>query len=464
MNPRTKIFISHATPKDNEFVIWLATRLRNEGYDIWYDLEGLLGGEFTWDDITNVIKNETVKFIFVVSETSVKAQGALNELNFAISVAKEFQFNDFIIPLKIDDSSFNSRIELTRINFVRFDISLAHGLKKLLLKFNKDNVPNNLAPGSVLKNLIYITDKHIIKKKETYYTNWVKIKKIPQKIFFFQFDNKTQADNILRINDTYPFIQHDNYLIGFSNSLKPLLLKDGLYETLIKEKDYFSFSVSKILKGYDGIKFPNSRDSYNFLVRLLRECFNKYLLNRELNVYELANNVQSYYYIDNQLVNNKVKYLYEKKEKKKKLVGKYFQNMWHFAISIKVVTSPVVCFNLKSHIIFSDDGKNIWDNKDKMHTARRKKGKGLFNEGWRDLLLAFLSSLSDNNSIYINVSEDNRLEMDTTTVKYISDFGYIEPESNARLKPLDDFLSNYDEEENDEDNREVIDEGEEDDD
>jgi hypothetical protein len=33
MSQRKKLFISHALPDDNDFVIWLATKLKNEGYE-----------------------------------------------------------------------------------------------------------------------------------------------------------------------------------------------------------------------------------------------------------------------------------------------------------------------------------------------------------------------------------------------------------------------------------------------
>lgn len=44
------IFISHATPEDNEFAIWLASRLENAGYNVWIDKNELIGGEEFWDD------------------------------------------------------------------------------------------------------------------------------------------------------------------------------------------------------------------------------------------------------------------------------------------------------------------------------------------------------------------------------------------------------------------------------
>lgn len=65
---RDTIFISHATPEDNEFTIWLASRLELLGYKVWIDKKELLGGEVYWDDIEDAIKNKAIKVLLVYSE------------------------------------------------------------------------------------------------------------------------------------------------------------------------------------------------------------------------------------------------------------------------------------------------------------------------------------------------------------------------------------------------------------
>ncbi|MHB1565857.1 MAG: toll/interleukin-1 receptor domain-containing protein [Acidiferrobacter sp.] len=42
---RTLIFISHATPEDNDFTLWLGARLASAGYSVWSDVTKLIGGE-----------------------------------------------------------------------------------------------------------------------------------------------------------------------------------------------------------------------------------------------------------------------------------------------------------------------------------------------------------------------------------------------------------------------------------
>jgi hypothetical protein len=44
VSDRDVVFISHATPDDNEFVRWLGTRLTGYGYKVWADIFDLAGG------------------------------------------------------------------------------------------------------------------------------------------------------------------------------------------------------------------------------------------------------------------------------------------------------------------------------------------------------------------------------------------------------------------------------------
>ena len=42
---RDMLFVSHASPEDDEFARWLALQLAKEGYPVWCDRTKLLGGE-----------------------------------------------------------------------------------------------------------------------------------------------------------------------------------------------------------------------------------------------------------------------------------------------------------------------------------------------------------------------------------------------------------------------------------
>lgn len=60
---RDTIFISHATPADNDFSIWIASRLEMLGYKVWIDKEGLLGGERFWATIQKALDRSIKSFV-----------------------------------------------------------------------------------------------------------------------------------------------------------------------------------------------------------------------------------------------------------------------------------------------------------------------------------------------------------------------------------------------------------------
>ena len=85
------IFISHATPEDNEFTIWLASRLEMMGYNVWIDKNNLLGGERFWPTIQKAVQNSSkVLLVYskhIVTEEGVLKQGVENEIEYAKSIA-----------------------------------------------------------------------------------------------------------------------------------------------------------------------------------------------------------------------------------------------------------------------------------------------------------------------------------------------------------------------------------------
>ena len=102
------IFISHATPEDNEFAIWLASRLENAGYNVWIDKNELIGGEEFWDEIQNILTNKAVKCLSIISNSSVNKKGVKDEISFALDVERKNNLSEFILPIKIEEKDRKS--------------------------------------------------------------------------------------------------------------------------------------------------------------------------------------------------------------------------------------------------------------------------------------------------------------------------------------------------------------------
>ena len=141
---RDTIFISHATPHDNDFVRWLGERLTARGYAVWADVFHLKGGTPFWTSIEEVLRKRAVKVIFVVSSHSIDADrsGVRNELSVADGLRKSLKDPEFIVPLRIDGTPFDELpIQIHQLNTLDFSRDWDVGLPDLLDTLEYARVP-----------------------------------------------------------------------------------------------------------------------------------------------------------------------------------------------------------------------------------------------------------------------------------------------------------------------------------
>ncbi|HBO26291.1 toll/interleukin-1 receptor domain-containing protein [Culturomica sp.] len=415
---RDVLFISHATPEDNEFAIWLASRLEMLGYKTWIDKNGLLGGEHFWLTIQNVIRDNTIKVLWVYSKNICDKDGNLKdgiykEISYAESVAKDKTIKDFIIPLHIDsEAPYNAFIGANRLNHIPFDYSWAEGLKQLLKKLERDDVPKTdseqISSFSEWYENNYISKCKIISNKhELFYTSWWQVDEIPNEFYIYKFSNAAQADAIRKINPDTPISLLSNILSTFNKNLCFEIERENEKFQVLPENIY-SYSLSNILDGFESENFPSHNDVQNHFKRLLFIIITAILRKRGLWKYEMSNKQPAYFLpIYEKIKPIKFVYPYSNKEKRKAVIGTMTGvGYWHYALSFRPILSPFLGFSLKSHLIFTTDGFNTINDDKKAHAYRRKKGKRFFNEEWRDLLLAMLQNLKDpEHEIKIKVSD-----------------------------------------------------------
>ena len=443
MTTRNTIFIGHANPEDNEFTLWLQSKLIGEGYTCECDLSFLIGGEADyWKSIQEFLEKQTSKYILVVSNVTFEKEGVLDEWEHCKSIERQHSLKDFIIPIKFDDSPFNSRIGLNRRNLVIFENNWASGLKRLLKKLKSDKVPKNTQTTSQLENWydnVYTNWSGIEKEfKETFFSNWISIPKIPSSVYFHKYANETQAKEVLKDNLVYPAYRHGNIIVSFQKNLNVYLTQQGFEiepsETIIKDTE-------DAFKWYEDGEFPTYHDFRRLLVRLINRCFEIYLHGMNLLSYDLSNS--KCFYFDHK-DDGKIKGTFNVRDRTHKIgvTGRYYEDFWHYGISFKTLLNPEFCISIKNHIIFTENGINAWNDTKKMHAARRKKGKTMYNKEWRNLMLAFLSAIanSENNEIAIIVAESETIELSSTPVLFEASFGYIEPNDDKRLIPIDSYL------------------------
>jgi hypothetical protein len=472
---RTTIFISHATPEDNDFAIWLASRLQLLGFKVWIDKNSLLGGEKFWEEIDNTIRNESIKFLLVYSKnifqnnefgeiiTGKLKDGIYKEYSFAETIGKQQKdLVDFIILMNIDGSDYNMFIGADRTIQIPFYENWALGFEQLTKKLEKDSVhqseqQRNAPFGNWYENEFKIKNG-IIKKKELYYSNWWQINQLPDFFYIYQFQTDKQAKLIYERNNIFPISKISNCLSSFYNEID-LHVEDeeGIVELKLTGK--FKISIKDVLLGFEKEKFPTQKDAENHLKQLLKRIFHLLMKNRKMYWHEMSNKKLAYYHTPASLDNLKVKFKYPYKSEKVKpktrnLLGTYqHSSYWHYAVSAKPILTPLVGYSLKNHLTFSDDGFNSWEDKDKIHSHRRSKSKvsRYFNEDWRDFQCAFLNSLSNSEGkIEIPLNKSFILSMGSWPEMFWADFGFFEPWDKERQSLMNDYYEELESEESDE--------------
>ena len=438
---RDIIFIGHATPEDNEFTLWLQSKLKNEGYNWECDLSFLLGGEADyWKNLQDLLEHQSIKYILVVSSVTFDKSGVLDEWEHCKSIERQYQLRDFIIPVKVDNSPFNSRMGLNRKNIISFENNWGEGLKRLLRKLAFDEVPKITANTNSIMDWydnVYTTYSGIeYREKDLFYSNWMKIPILPKKVHFYKFYNEEQAKAVAK-NLIFPGFRHGNMIVTFQKTLNYYLVEENLE---IQPQEHITRDSIDAIQRYDSDVFPTYGDFRRLLVRLLRECFESYLKEMQLKIYELSNS--NCYFFEHKEEKSKGRFFINGKAKNIGITGKYYDAFWHFGISFRPMLYPELCLSFKSHIIFTDDGVNPWTDKKQMHSARRNKGKTMHNKEWRDQLLAFFACITNTESeeIVLIVAEEETITLSPTPITFEAKFSYIEPNDEERLKPIDSYL------------------------
>jgi hypothetical protein len=446
---RDTILLSHANPEDNEFTLWLALQLASEGYRVWCDLTKLLGGEVFWDDIQEVIRDRAAKVIYVLSRASNSKDGPLRELHLAQTLARGESLPDFVIPAHIDDlPNRDVTIELTRVNSVAFQGSWAAGLAVLLRKLETDGVPKSESFNRSAVNDWWRSqfgEAHGIRKEpEVVVSNWFKVESLPTIIYEHRISRETPGlVDFDTTNPPYPAVWlNDLSFLSFAPSID--------FADYLAPKFYIAQSreilTSDFLERRDLLK-----DGPKYLAQILRVAWDA-AVRKKLPAYETADGRFCYYFKKDAVKNDEVPFVGANGKKGYRAVVGYKTvaagriRYWHYAFSGKPIIRPETLFLVKGHVLFSDDGLNIWSNKDLLAKARRNQCRNWWNDEWRDRMYAAMAHLADpNDAVDIPVGANTSFSLSRRPICFESPVSYIEPHEVVK----DDELRDYDFEDED---------------
>ena len=422
---RNKLFISHATPDDNDFTRWLALKLISLGYDVWCDIFELQKGVDFWKSIEKEIRDNSLKFLLVLSAISNQRQGVLNELATATKVKKQISDETFIIPLAIDEKlSYDEiNIEIVRLNAIDFKKSWAKGLQELLEALEKQQVPKS-SPDHTKSNLLYqqifLQNKSVTEREEKYISNWFPILEFPKELRFHLFDRHI-PENFDTRTLTFPAIPYKDYLCTFAWEYDFIhqLPKTEIYNS----KSTIRISTQEILDGSYNTDFITNAEVKRLIIQLVNKAFELRLKDIGLQQYPMSNKL-GYWFLKEQLPKNKFNSI--------QLVGKQKEKNWHFGISASSKLYPFHVLAISSHIYFTEDGIKVIESKSIQHSARRRQGKQWYNETWKEKMIAVIQFLSCNETtFYLEVGSEEKIFISSSPLEFNSAVSYNLPEKNT---------------------------------
>lgn len=395
MPERRAIFVSHANPEDNPFVIWLGAKLAAVGYEVWADVLRLNGGDDWQRKLEHALRERACKVLLVANPISVSKQGVRNEIQIASEVARKIGDSNFIIPLRL--APFDAPFLIAHAQYIDFSRGWAVGLYELLQVLQQEyNVPTQQAATvEVWCSLQAMHGRALVNRPERLISNWLRIRKVPETIFYYRRSELNHHGIVL----TLPRVEcGDGFLTceehGIENASRTPLegaLDEGWPELGI-----------------------STRDMRNKFTHLANQGMELLLKASGLRLHEMANKRGAWWFGDD-LPDSRQSFRWTEIKGSRVLRG-YSEKRklhWHFGISAFYRGGPLRHYRIKTHLLFSEDGTTILPGK-RMHRVRRSFAKGWRNARWRDMLLALLYWLSEGESLLrvpLHLNDDLLIEV-----------------------------------------------------
>jgi hypothetical protein len=410
MSERKALFISHATPEDNAFTIWLGAKLAAAGYDVWADVLRLTGGDDWQRKLEDALRTRACKVLLAANQKSIEKQGVRNEIQIASDVAKKIGDLRFIIPLKL--GPFDAPFLIAHAQYIDFSHGWSSGLHELLAALQDEyKVPLSGEPSTERwRSLQAMNSRKLEKRSEQLVSNWLRIRKLPEVLHYYRNIELRSSGVMLsspRVHYGDGFLTcEEHHIQGASKAFLSDALRDGWPE----------LGISNI-------------EMRKLFTRLANEGMEAFLRSRGLLSFEMANG-QLAWWVGGEAPDTRIAFNWSGVKGSRVLRGTSEKKkvQWHFGVTSHYRSGIVPHFRLRTRLLFSEDGRTALPGK-RTHRMRRSFAKGWRNARWRDMLLAFLFWLSDGESlIRLPLAPQCEIKVELPPLTFVSPVGVSEGE------------------------------------
>lgn len=453
-NPaRDSLFISHASPEDNAFTLWIGAKLAALGYTVFADILRLKGGD-DWERILeDAIRNRATKFLLVGTPHGVQKQGVRNELNIATQVGRRLKDSNFVVPLKL--AQFDAPFNAVHAQYIDFSKSWAVGLGELLTLLADLKVPRSTTNDHVelWKGVQLKEAKSVSAVSERLISNWLEIVRMPEVIRFCDFKAGISVGAAQKAiqESPIPIVPFNRGFLTFE--ALPLLQEyfgPNLPLEVVAEQKTRDFLDT----GWVDLRIE-PRDSRPKFTDLARRSLDRFFERKGLRSFELSSGRLAWWSTAASATMSRWKFGWaDGPSGSRQLVGHSRKRAfhWHYGVSCWARTAPMPHIRVAGRVIFTSDGSELLGNARRMHRARRSFCKSWHNDKWRDLLLAFWARLSDGgDSIEIPMGDSVGLQLRLPPLIFNAPFSIST--TDAENESEDDDIDDDDDEPNSDEER-----------
>ena len=421
---RNVVFISKATPGDDEFALWLAPKLEAEGYTVFADILSLDAGTRWRREVTKALQERSIKMLLCCRNSSLASEGVQEEIGIAHDLAKELKDPKFIIPLRLEP--FKKLFGIGELQYVDFVRGWAEGLNKLLINLKRQRVPydpDHIKINPNWENFRRRGAIQIKKEPERLTSNWLRIIEVPDRIRFFV---PSGAVNRFGLTDAcqsspYPAVPRDLGFFAFAteSEINEIFSASGRFIAT------HEFDLAKFIEDGSEELSLKGKDASNIAISMFRQAWNNFCRSRGLFEYQYSKAAGFHISRAQAKLGQKVPWGKQGDRRSSMLRNVARGRVWQFGVSTLPAFWPFPHFKLKSRVLFSprngDKAAEPYDDVKKQHRLRRSVCKGWRNKQWHGRIMAFLELLSaDSSFLRLPISPSADIVVEASPVLFTS--------------------------------------------
>jgi hypothetical protein len=387
---RNALFISHASPEDNEFTLWLGAKLTALGYEVFADVLRLRAGE-DWERVLeDAIREKAAKVLLVGTPHGVQKQGVRNEISIAWQTARRIGDNKFIVPLRL--APFDAQMQIAHAQQIDFSKSWAEGLGDLLTLLGELETPRagGMVHAAQWQGVQLKDARQITATPERLVSNWLKLDSLPTLIRFYDFKGGISLGKAQKAigESPIPVVAFNRGFLSFA----PLhQLQDYFGPDLPLECIAERATDAFLDEGWPDLHLA-THDARPKFTDIARQSLNAFFLARGLKSFEMASGQLTWWPTAARATLKRRSFNWsDDLFGSRQIVGRSNKRgfHWHYGVSCWARTAPVRHVRVVGRVIFTADGHSPLGDAKRLHRLRRSFCKNWRNDKWRDLLLTF---------------------------------------------------------------------------